>query len=73
MKGFEGFTDKDYEMSQVSAGTIISLFVWVLMIVLGVLIGQKRKWTHAGKDVAQVQGFVFIALTRFYYSKGDKN
>ena len=39
MSGFEGFTDEDYKMSKVTAGTYISLFVWVLMIVLGVLIG----------------------------------
>lgn len=39
MKGFEGFTDHDYEMSQVSAGTVISLFIWGMLIVLGVFIG----------------------------------
>jgi len=39
MNGFKGFEDRDYEISNVTAGTTISLFVWVLMIVLGVLIG----------------------------------
>lgn len=39
MNGFKGFEDEDYQMTKIQAGTVISLFVWVLMIVLGVLIG----------------------------------
>lgn len=39
MKGFKGFEDADYEMSKMTAGTIVSLFIWVLLIVMGVLVG----------------------------------
>lgn len=39
MKGFEGFTDKDYEMSKMSAGTVISIVIWGILIVMGVFFG----------------------------------
>lgn len=39
MNGFEGFTDKDYQMSKMTAGTVVSIFIWVLLMVMGVLLG----------------------------------
>lgn len=39
MNGFKGFEDKDYEMSPMTAGTVISLFLWVMAIVVVFFIG----------------------------------